>query len=136
MFFGLFRSKPNLFEQLGFKTEKAERDTPVLNNDGTFSHTEREECIRYSLQKPGGRFGDWQLLQKFPKDDQRLPNGYQAFAANATPELIDKLMPLAKEFKYDYFEFERTGDTVSIYCWTSSKTELQALARAMAALEA
>lgn len=119
----------------GFTAEQVERETPVLNNDMTFDSFIKETVMKYSLQRPGGPYGDWQLLQKFPKEGG-LPNGFVLVAKDPPPQLTRALAPLAEEYGDDYYEFERSGDTVSVYCWKAGKSKLKKLSETLTALEA
>src|SRR5262249_52424801 len=111
----------------GFSTGEVERETPGLNNDKTFDSFEKETVTKYSRAMPGGKFGDWELLQKFPEKDSWPPNGSAPVAKNVTPDLLAALRPLAEEYSYDYFEFERTGDIVSVYSNAIGKGKLKKL---------
>ncbi|MEZ0223475.1 MAG: DUF3592 domain-containing protein [Alphaproteobacteria bacterium] len=122
-------------DTLGFTAEEVQRETPVLNNDGTFDSFVTDSCMKYSLLRPGGPYGDWQLLQKFPKEGG-LPNGFILVAKDPPPQLTRALVPLTEEYGDDYYEFERSGDTVSVYCWKASKSTLKKLSETLNALEA
>ena len=122
-------------DDLGFTAEEVERETPVLNNDGSFDSFATDNCMKYSLQRPGGPYGDWQLLQKFPKEGG-LPNGFILVAKDPPPQLVRALAPLAEKYGDDYFEFERLGDVVSVYCWKQGKSGRKKLSEALNALEA
>ncbi len=122
-------------EAMGFTVQAAMRETPTISNDGkTLLSLEREKCVQYILTVENEGSGDWDMLQRFP-DPPQLPNGYVATGPGATPEMIESLKPLAEAFTGDYYEFERRGNTLSVFWWETSDTQkVEKLHRMLTAL--
>ncbi len=102
-------------KELGFQTEEVERDGPIIEN-GEFAGLKREKYKKYSLARPRALYGNWALLQRFPKQDSGLPNGFVVQAPDGTTDLLDRLRPLAEQYGDDFYEFERNGNIISVFC--------------------
>ncbi len=101
--------------KMGFKVEEVDRDIPIFARRNHFDSLSRGRCVKYSLTRRPNAGTGWTLLQRDKAHGSQLPNGYLATATSLTPQLIEKLRPLAIEFNEEFFEFEASDFEVSVY---------------------
>ncbi len=121
--------------KMGFKVEEVDRDLPIFAHRNHFHSLSRGRCVKYSLARRSNAGTRWALLQRDEAHGSQLPNGYLVTATSLTPQLIEKLRPLAVEFNEEFFEFEATDSEVSAY-WEEwgGKAQVARLHKALSAI--
>lgn len=139
--FGLFKKDANLgdevtLETLGFSVAEVERLFPTIDHRGRLESLAVKKCFHYSIKDFGASHGDWAILQRFPDNNAVFSNCFLLEAENISDDLIKALAPLAQHWDFDFFEFERRGNQLSVYCSKQNLSELKELHAAIKAIAA